>query len=31
MQFRDLHKQYEALKPNIDKAIAQVLKEANFI
>lgn len=31
MQFRDLHKQYEALKPNIDQAIAQVLQEANFI
>lgn len=31
MQFRDLHKQYKALKPHIDQAISQVLNEASFI
>ena len=31
MQFRDLQKQYEALKPDIDQAIRQVLTKADFI
>lgn len=31
MQFRDLKKQYQALKPEIDKGIAQVLESAQFI
>lgn len=31
MQFRDLHKQYKALKSDIDQAVAQVLNEANYI
>ena len=31
MQFRDLQKQYEVLKPQIDTAIQQVLSEANYI
>lgn len=31
MQFRDLHRQYKVLKPDIDQAVAQVLNEANFI
>jgi len=31
MQFRDLGKQYEALKPEIDEAIASVVTSAHFI
>ena len=31
MQFRDLKKQYEVLKQDIDKNIAEVLKSAAFI
>ncbi len=31
MQFRDLKKQYEVLKDEIDKAIVQVMSEANYI
>lgn len=31
MQFRDLHKQYEVLKQEIDQAVAQVIKDGNFI
>ena len=31
MQFRDLKKQYETLKPQMDAAIQQVLGEANYI
>ncbi len=31
MQFRDLPKQYEVLKPQIDEAIANVVSKANFI
>lgn len=31
MQFRDLQKQYQILKPDIDKAIEQVLTAGNFI
>lgn len=31
MQFRDLQKQYQILKPDIDKAIEQVLIAGNFI
>lgn len=31
MNFRDLQKQYEVLKPEIDKAIADVLNSARFI
>lgn len=31
MQFRDLHKQYKVLKPDMDKAISQVLITGNFI
>ena len=31
MKFRDLHKQYQILKPAIDHAIAEVLSEGNFI
>lgn len=31
MQFRDLQKQYEKLKPQIDTAIQQVLSEAHYI
>lgn len=31
MQFRDLKKQYECLKPNIDKAIFDVINDSNFI
>lgn len=31
MQFRDLKKQYEALKPHIDSAISEVLESSRFI
>lgn len=31
MQFRDLQKQYQILKPEMDKAISQVLTDGNFI
>lgn len=31
MQFRDLQKQYQILKPKIDKAIGEVLTAGNFI
>ena len=31
MQFRDLQKQYITLKPDIDRAVSQVLTNANFI
>ena len=31
MQFRDLQKQYQVLKSDIDKAISQVLTAGNFI
>ena len=31
MQFRDLQKQYEILKSDIDRAVSQVLTNANFI
>lgn len=31
MQFRDLKKQYEVLKPQIDEALAQVISSAKFI
>ena len=31
MQFRDLKRQYEFLKPNIDKAIFDVINDSNFI
>lgn len=31
MQFRDLQKQYQTLKPDIDQAISQVLTTGNFI
>lgn len=31
MQFRDLQKQYQILKPDMDKAITQVLTDGNFI
>ena len=31
MQFRDLHAQYEALKPEIDAGIAGVIDSAAFI
>ncbi|MDF2544312.1 MAG: aminotransferase DegT [Herbinix sp.] len=31
MQFRDLHKQYEAIKVNIDKRINTVIQNGNFI
>lgn len=31
MEFRDLKKQYEILKPNIDKAILEVISNSNFI
>lgn len=31
MQFRDLKKQYQALKPEIDSAISEVLQSAQFI
>ena len=31
MQFRDLKKQYEVLKPEIDAAIADVIDSSRFI
>ncbi len=31
MQFRDLHAQYEALKPEIDAGIARVIDSTAFI
>lgn len=31
MQFRDLHKQYEVLKPEIDKGIQEVIGSTSFI
>lgn len=31
MQFRDLKAQYQALKPEIDQAVSQVIKDSNFI
>lgn len=31
MQFRDLQKQYQILKPDMDKAISRVLTDGNFI
>ena len=31
MEFRDLKKQYQVLKPQMDAAIAQVLQDCNFI
>lgn len=31
MQFRDLKKQYQVLKPKMDKAIGQVLEASNYI
>ena len=31
MEFRDLKKQYQQLKPQMDAAIQQVLHDANFI
>ena len=31
MQFRDLKRQYQALKPRIDEAVAKVMCDANFI
>ncbi len=31
MQFRDLRKQYLALKPQIDAAVEEVMNEANFV
>ena len=31
IQFRDLQKQYEALKPKIDAGIAEVIRSARFI
>lgn len=31
MQFRDLHKQYETLKPEIDKGIQEVIDSTSFI
>ena len=31
MQFRDLKKQYESLKPQMDAAVSEVLTEANYI
>jgi dTDP-4-amino-4,6-dideoxygalactose transaminase len=31
MQFRDLQKQYQVLKTDIDRAIEQVCSDANFI
>ena len=31
MQFRDLKRQYDFLKPNIDKAIFEVINDSNFI
>ena len=31
MEFRDLKKQYQVLKPQMDAAIAKVLQDCNFI
>ena len=31
MQFRDLKKQYQALKPDIDKGIQDVINSTSFI
>ena len=31
MQFRDLQKQYQVLKPRIDAAVEQVMTDCNFI
>ena len=31
MEFRDLKRQYQKLKPQIDTAISKVLEDANFI
>ena len=31
MQFRDLQKQYQVLKPRMDAAVGKVLTDANFI
>lgn len=31
LQFRDLHKQYEVMKPQIDSAIQMVIEKSNFI
>ena len=31
MQFRDLKRQYQALKPQIDQAVTKVMSDANFI
>lgn len=31
MQFRDLQKQYQVLKPDMNKAISQVLTDGNFV
>lgn len=31
MQFRDLNKQYQVLKPDIDEAVLKVMTEGNFI
>ena len=31
MEFRDLKKQYEVLKPRMDAAIGQVLEDSNYI
>ena len=31
MQFRDLKKQYEAIKDDIDKAVSSVINDSNFI
>lgn len=31
MQFRNLKKQYEELKPKIDQALGEVLRESNYI
>ena len=31
MQFRDLKKQYEAIKGDIDKAVSSVINDSNFI
>ena len=31
MQFRDLKRQYQALKPGIDEAVSQVLEASSYI
>ena len=31
MQFRDLKKQYQVLKPQMDAAVTQVMSDCNFI